>query len=103
MPWGTFFDMDALHSAKVPIVEFKDYVADVGGQKADLIITYATEKKEMPKDVKLSGGLGEFHGFAEGGVESCKSKNRELPEHTQDANSDDLKFVYAGQCSGGIR
>jgi len=102
-PWGTFFDIEALRSSKVPLVEFNEYAEVAGGQKVDLVVTYGVDDGEISKDVPLSGGTptGEFSGWAPKTTD-CAGR-RDHPKPSKDAKTGEMEFTYAGQCDGGIK
>ncbi|CAE8644229.1 unnamed protein product, partial [Polarella glacialis] len=99
VPWSAFFDSQALESSKVPLIEFKEYVRLVGGQKVDLAVAYETEQLAKDKD-SLTGRIGKFVGWADS-LGKCKTKYSQPPEFQKLPNGD-LQVVYAGHCEGGI-
>jgi protein disulfide-isomerase A1 len=101
MPWGTFFDMKALTSSKVPLVEFSEYAKATGGQNVDLVVTYGVDDDEIAKNVRLNGGQGEFKGWAPA-TSDCAGR-REHPKPTKDERTGEMEFIYAGHCDGGIK
>merc|ERR1712232_778365 len=65
------------------------------------VVTYGVDEDEIGKDVRLSGGQGEFMGWTPKTTD-CKG-SRDQPQPTKDRKTAELEFVYAGHCDGGIK
>jgi len=99
--WAEFFDIDVLKRAKIPVIEFADYKKLTGGNQVDLAVAYQTEKSKV-KNHDLSGGFGEFDGWA-AKLEDCTAEHREVPEYRiTNKSSGKMNLLYAGKCDGGI-
>ena len=99
--WSEFFDAATLRTAKVPVIEFHEYVAEVGSNQIDLAVAYTTEHTDMNSGelttpgLVVDGGSGEFLGWADLG--RCSR----LPEHSSEAGGR-LNVMYGGYCNGGV-
>jgi len=104
LPWASFFDMSILRKTEFPVIEFEEYVKEVGGAQVDLAVVYTDTKVKG----KLMGGTHHVHdnqggwlGWAEK-VDQCKAHWRKIPEHTKDEETGNFNIVYSGDCEGGV-
>mmetsp|Transcript_28739 Transcript_28739/g.52360 ORF Transcript_28739/g.52360 Transcript_28739/m.52360 type:complete len:549 (+) Transcript_28739:28-1674(+) len=108
VPWREFFHEETLKGSKVPVIEFDEYVQEVGGAIVDVAIAYTTDKTELNSgklkdpNLEMSGGLDDFLGWAHlGECDGAPGTGRELPRHRQLENGS-YSITYSGQCDGGI-
>jgi hypothetical protein len=94
VPWQEFFDLKALKSAKVPLLEFHEYTEIVGGPHVDIAVS-GTDTR-IPREQRY-GNKGSFYGWAKQ-RDSCT----DLVEHTWNRAQKQWQVAYAGDCDGGI-
>ncbi|CAK0807914.1 unnamed protein product, partial [Prorocentrum cordatum] len=92
--WRDFFDARALNSTRIPIMEFDEYVTEVGGPHVDFAVSLSQER--VPEKERY-GRRGGFYGWARR-LDSCSSP---VP-HSWSEESQRWHVEYSGGCEGGV-
>lgn len=92
--WRELFDTHALKSSKVKVLEFDEYVKEVGSPFVDLAITHTDDRISKSERFGQKGG---FYGWAKR-REACTH----LADHQWEKKLQRRQVSYAGDCEEGV-
>lgn len=98
VPWREFFDADALKSAEVPVLEFDEYIREVGGPFVDYAVSF-TENR-IPKAQRYGRKKGGFYGWAKEPEAFCTEGRFSHKPGTGDGGR--WRIEYSGECEGDV-